>query len=133
MIGLLAVDQISKYFFYDQELWSSSSFLEPFLNTGISRGIAMPQLLIIGIAFFCVLLFVYVYHKSYLTLWEVSLFMAGTIGNLIDRCFLGGVRDFVALGNFPIFNMADAFLTAAVILLCIREFLLLQRRKKRVS
>jgi lipoprotein signal peptidase len=31
------------------------------------------------------------------------------------------VRDFIAVGNFPVFNFADAFLTIAVILVCIRQ------------
>ena len=47
--------------------------------------------------------------------------MAGAAGNLIDRIFLGYVRDFlyVELIDFPVFNAADIFITvsAAVIAL----------------
>ncbi|MDR2415676.1 MAG: signal peptidase II [Candidatus Peribacteria bacterium] len=51
----------------------------------------------------------------------------------MDRLRLGGVRDFIALGNFPVFNLADMFLTIAVILLFIREILLLQRKRKTLN
>jgi signal peptidase II len=42
--------------------------------------------------------------------------LAGTLGNLIDRLFYGGVRDFIniQLFNFPIFNIADILLTIGV-------------------
>ncbi|MBQ7075055.1 signal peptidase II [bacterium] len=36
---------------------------------------------------------------------------------MIDRIFLGGVRDFIAIGSFPIFNVADILLTCSLILL----------------
>jgi signal peptidase II len=102
--------------------------LEPLFNTGISRGIAMPQVITLIISLVCVLMFGYFFWKASLTTGEFSFFIAGTLGNLIDRIGLGGVRDFIALGNFPVFNLADIFLTIAVALLLIREILLLQKR-----
>ena len=48
--------------------------------------------------------------------------MGGAVGNLIDRLFLGYVRDFISLdflGNFPVFNIADMCLLAGVIVLCV--------------
>lgn len=46
---------------------------------------------------------------------------AGAAGNLIDRFFLGYVRDFIyfSLINFPVFNVADIYVTSAVALLII--------------
>ena len=133
IILLLIVDQHSKYLFYNQEIWISLPFIDPFLNTGISWGIPMPQLLITSISLFCIILFGVLYFKKLFTFREVSLFMAGTMGNLLDRRIFWGVRDFIAIGNFPIFNVADAFLTIAVALFCIKELLLLQKRKKTLS
>ena len=49
------------------------------------------------------------------------LFVAGAIGNLIDRIFLNYVVDFFyfKLINFPIFNVADIYVTVAAILFII--------------
>lgn len=44
------------------------------------------------------------------------LFFSGLIGNFIDRlAYEGQVVDFIALGWYPVFNLADVFLTAGVI------------------
>lgn len=49
----------------------------------------------------------------------------GTIGNAIDRAFLGdgffngGVRDFISVKGFAIFNIADCFLVVGIIMVCI--------------
>lgn len=47
------------------------------------------------------------------------LIAAGAVGNMIDRVFLGFVRDFLyfSLIDFPIFNVADIYVTCATILL----------------
>jgi signal peptidase II len=43
--------------------------------------------------------------------------MAGALGNLADRLVLGYVRDFLDLGFWPAFNVADACLTTSAVLL----------------
>lgn len=50
--------------------------------------------------------------------WGFIFMLAGTIGNAIDRIQFGYVRDFIMLEfvNFPIFNLADMFLTVGVVL-----------------
>ncbi|MCM1043237.1 MAG: signal peptidase II [Corallococcus sp.] len=51
--------------------------------------------------------------------------IGGTIGNAIDRMFLGDgffngkVRDFISVKGFAIFNVADSFLVIGVIFACI--------------
>ena len=49
----------------------------------------------------------------------VGLYMGGAIGNLIDRLTIGKVTDFVSVGSFYIFNVADASINIAVVLLLI--------------
>lgn len=50
--------------------------------------------------------------------------IGGTIGNAIDRAFLGdgffngSVRDFISVDGFAIFNVADSFLVVGVIMAC---------------
>ena len=46
---------------------------------------------------------------------------AGGLGNFIDRLFLGYVRDFLyfKLIDFPVFNVADSYVTIGLIILII--------------
>ena len=51
----------------------------------------------------------------------VGLMMGGAIGNLIDRLFLGFVRDFINFDfiTFPVFNFADVALTIGIFLMIV--------------
>lgn len=82
--------------------------------------------------------FVTLKKKDTLMKWGISLVMPGAIGNLIDRIvFPGrGVVDFMQIdlkfwpfNPWPIFNMADIYITFGVILICI-NFLLDARKQK---
>ena len=58
--------------------------------------------------------------RKYIVLRFLMVFIAaGAVGNMIDRVFLGYVRDFLyfSLIDFPIFNVADIYVTCATILL----------------
>jgi signal peptidase II len=52
----------------------------------------------------------------------LGLILAGTTGNLYDRCVFGGVRDFLHFYwiNWPVFNLADCFLVCGATLLMVR-------------
>ena len=65
--------------------------------------------------------FIWQYRKNIPMLIGLSLIMAGTIGNFIDRLRQGYVVDMfeTTFINFPIFNLADMCLTIGVILLII--------------
>ena len=56
------------------------------------------------------------------------LLAAGAVGNLIDRILYGYVIDFIyfKLINFPIFNVADCYVTAAVALIIISSLFILK-------
>ena len=56
---------------------------------------------------------------SRLMIAAIGLYMGGAIGNLIDRLTIGKVTDFVSVGTFYIFNIADASINIAVVLLLI--------------
>jgi signal peptidase II len=46
--------------------------------------------------------------------------MSGALGNVIDRLMLDWkVTDFVSIGNFPVFNVADASITLGVVVLLV--------------
>ena len=48
-----------------------------------------------------------------------GLLLGGSIGNLIDRIWRDGVTDFIAIGPWPPFNVADIGVTLGAILLVI--------------
>jgi signal peptidase II len=49
----------------------------------------------------------------------IALVVGGAIGNVIDRMYRGYVVDFVAVGSFPRFNLADASISIGVLLLLV--------------
>lgn len=47
----------------------------------------------------------------------IGMVVGGAVGNIIDRIRLGYVVDFIAVGVWPKFNLADAMITMGVLLL----------------
>ncbi|MFA5795324.1 MAG: signal peptidase II [Candidatus Brocadiia bacterium] len=62
--------------------------------------------------------------KSWLMAVAFGLILSGAIGNLYDRVMLRAVRDFIDfyLIKWPIFNIADIYITAGAILIIILMF-----------
>lgn len=61
-------------------------------------------------------------HRKYLKLHVALVFVAGgALGNMLDRCRLDYVVDFLyfSLINFPIFNVADIYVTVSAVFLVI--------------
>lgn len=127
---LIWIDQLTKYLFCNLKVGNNIFFLHPSFNEWISWWMSMPMIVIILVSVVCVCLFIYLFYKKYFTVLDFVLLFAGTIWNLIDRIFLGWVRDFLSFWNFPVFNMADIFLTCGVALICIREIFHLQKKQK---
>jgi signal peptidase II len=101
-------------------------------NTGafLGLGAALPDVLKVAImvlvAVFLVGVAVYIVRSHELGLFEASamaLFVSGGVGNLIDRVWLGFVRDFMNLGigslRTGIFNVADVALMVGAAMLLI--------------
>lgn len=53
--------------------------------------------------------------------WSLRLAMGlqlgGATGNLVDRLRMGRVTDFISIGSFPVFNIADSAITIGVVIL----------------
>ena len=72
-------------------------------------------LVVIGILYY-----VYSMESSNSWTWVAAgLYLGGAVGNLIDRLTIGAVTDFVSVGSFYIFNIADASINISVAMLLI--------------
>lgn len=138
LVGVV-IDQITKYLavvnLKDKEpiiLIRNVFQLQYLENRGAAFGIFQNQkvffvfigvfMLMIGMFFFTKMPF----EKRYTPLrWCLVFIMTGAVGNMIDRVCHNYVIDFLYLSliNFPIFNVADIFVTVATfILLCLILF-----------
>lgn len=65
--------------------------------------------------------------------WSIALVLSGAIGNLIDRVFNGYVVDMLnfTLINFPVFNVADIFVTVGAVLLFIYIIFFCEKAEKK--
>lgn len=134
MIILAVFDQLTKYIARsslasgDIELIPGVLELHLLYNTGAAFSIltgktalfyvVTPVLCAIILYFFFRLPF----EKKYLGLsFCLSTLTAGAVGNYIDRLAAGQVTDFIyfSLINFPIFNVADIYVTLSVVFLLI--------------
>lgn len=57
-------------------------------------------------------------NKTFIIL-NLSLIFSGIVGNLIDRLSYGYVIDFISIGNFPVFNLSDSYITIGILLMFI--------------
>ena len=64
---------------------------------------------------------IFIKKESKLLRLGIVFFAAGGIGNLYDRIVFGYVRDFIStvFMDFPIFNVADSFITVGAALVII--------------
>ncbi len=93
-------------------------------NVGIAWSIFIPQP---WLSIFNVLLLIVLplYISQHIDLrrkdsqFFLSMLIGGALGNLFDRLSRGFVIDFIAVGTFPVFNLADALLTVSIFLILI--------------
>jgi len=53
--------------------------------------------------------------------WGSALILGGAIGNVIDRLRVGHVIDFIGIGIWPLFNVADSAITIGIGLLLLHS------------
>ena len=133
----LACDQISKIIISlfiklnEQIIVIPGFFNLHFLeNYGASWNILNNHGILLIIFSIIALLIIYRYmfnfKKNNRNILAFGLLLGGIFGNLIDRIFLGYVRDFLSFRifnyNYPVFNLADTCIVIGVILLIIAVF-----------
>lgn len=126
---VLLLDQLTKYFLKNKIFFVTSFFKISYVeNTGASFGMMKGFNWLFIIVAFIALFYVFKYYKEvkkekfYVHL-SIGFLLGGIIGNLIDRVFLGYVRDFISFSFWPTFNFADTFSTIAIGLLVVHILL----------
>jgi signal peptidase II len=131
---IIALDQWTKYLVRTNvpfgEIWSPADWLTPFArvvhwkNTGAAFGMMQGYGIVFTIlAILVSAAIIYYYPRVSGGDWYMRLALgmqlAGAVGNLIDRLIFGQVTDFISVGDFAVFNIADASITVGVAILLI--------------
>lgn len=103
-------------------LWSNKVGFLYAENYGIAfsipfKGVSLLITNVVILTLIIYLLFNALQKREYYFVLPFSLIIGGAIGNMIDRFRFGYVVDFIALWNFPVFNIADSALTIGVALI----------------
>jgi signal peptidase II len=117
-IVLIIIDQITKLLIYNLWFLNSNYFITPILNKWISFWITFFHfnLLIILIPLILAAIW-YLYKNQQINPLAFALIFAGWLSNFIDRIIFFWVRDFINLHFFPIFNLADIFISLGFIII----------------
>lgn len=127
---IVAIDQISKalvraYIPYNN-YWVPWDWLYPYAklvyisNTGVAFGMLPGMGIVFAVLAVLVSLAILYYYprvpsEDWTLRLALGLQLGGALGNLIDRVLFGGnVTDFISVGNFAVFNVADASITVGV-------------------
>ena len=124
----LGADQLTKYLvranLHIGESWPREGFirLTHGTNSGTAFGLFPQQTLLLTIASaFAIGFIIYFYRthggQTWISHLNVGLLLGGAVGNLIDRLAAGKVTDFIDVGPWPIFNIADSAIVVGITLL----------------
>jgi len=148
--SLIALDQWTKWLvrenieFGAQWLPQGMEWLSPYArivhwyNSGAAFGMFQNGNLVFTIlAFIVIAAIIYYYPLVEAVDWTLKIAMclqlAGASGNLIDRLMVGKVTDFISVGVFPVFNVADASITVGVAVLLLGVWMKDRSEKKKAA
>jgi len=129
---VILLDQITKQIIrtnlslgqvYRPDLWLSEyARIVHWKNTGAAFGLFQSMGGVFTILSFVVAAVIIIYYpqvpeRDWTVRIAMGLLLGGAIGNLIDRLTYGHVTDFLSVGSFPVFNIADASISTGVVIL----------------
>jgi signal peptidase II len=137
---VVALDQYSKWLvrsnlsFAESWLPAQLQYLLPYMrivywhNTGAAFGLFQNgNVIFIILGFIVSGVIIYYYpHVSREDWWlklALGLQLGGALGNLIDRLQYGHVTDFISVGSFPVWNVADSAITVGTCILLLGVYL----------
>lgn len=115
---LTAFDQLAKFFASQAENDSLFAFLcnkNIAWNIPVSAGFFYSIWVIIA----AILIFIFFKTRSYSQKILLTFIFSGAVSNLIDRIRLGCVVDYIDLKFWPVFNLADVYITIGIITIVI--------------
>ncbi len=143
---IVIADQITKYLVRTNipmgDMWSPWAWLAPYArivhwqNTGAAFGMFQSfggvfTILAILVSIAILYYFPRVPREEWPLRLAMGMQLGGAVGNLIDRLTQGYVTDFVSVGNFAVFNVADASISVGVAVLILGVWIMDQSQKKR--
>jgi signal peptidase II len=122
------------------ETWMPWDWLAPYArfvywhNSGAAFGMGQDFSLVFTILAIVVACAILVYYPQIpIQDWPLrtalGLQFGGALGNLVDRLTIGYVTDFISVGSFPVFNIADASISVGVVVL-IGGMWIMERKEK---
>ncbi|WP_067103140.1 signal peptidase II [Streptococcus sp. DD13] len=137
MVGIVLLDQLVKWYVVSNiPINESRPFIPHILSLSYLRNygaayslLQNQQFLFLVLTFLLIPAFIFLFVKrikgNLPILFALSFLIAGGIGNFIDRMRWGYVVDMFQTEfiNFPVFNVADSFLTIGVIWLMVTLFM----------
>jgi signal peptidase II len=147
---VVALDQWTKWLvrtniqFGDSWVPTGWEWLHPYArivhwyNTGAAFGMFQngnTVFTVLAIIVICVIFYYYplVERADWFLRLAMGMQMAGAAGNLVDRLTIGKVTDFVSIGTFPVFNVADASISVGVAVLLLGVWLKERDEKRKAS
>ncbi len=142
---IVALDQWTKYLVRTLipfgESWSPWQWLAPYArlvhwnNTGAAFGMFQGFGIVFTVlAFVVAIAILYYFPRVPGSEWALRVAMVmmlgGAVGNLIDRLTLGTVTDFISVGGFAVFNVADASISVGTAVLIVAVWASERKEKK---
>lgn len=120
--GVLVFDRLSKIWIMDHiQSGDNWVLINGILNItylhnrgaafGIMQGKAWLFLILAAIVIAAAIYYNSKYHPQRWLQYALALVVGGALGNLIDRLLYRSVVDFISIGWFPVFNVADIAIT----------------------
>lgn len=107
-------------------------------NSGAAFGMFQGQGWVFTVlAFVVTALIIYYYPRVDADDWWLKLAMGmqmgGAMGNVIDRLTMGRVTDFISIGTFPVFNVADSTISVGVAIILLGVWIKEIRERKQAA
>ncbi len=125
---VFSMDQLTKWLIRENlligESWPSEGFfrLTHSTNTGTAFGLFQQHTAILTVASIAAIGIIIYFYRAHsqsnpLSILTVGLLLGGAFGNLLDRLAAGRVTDFIDVGPWPNFNIADSAIVVGIFIL----------------